>query len=310
MLDDSGIFSVRQSCIAMRDIANDEFERRFPPNIDFDSGVVVTRNEMRLLAGALRSTTLRRSYFTNTALEAKELLLLLPVTSDLPKSSTGEVTHSLPRKKDVMLVLKAMPNLETLIIEPRRDGDDNDGYDLDTHDIWLESREPESVVFPALAGLKAAPPRLRSLILADHTFNGEDLITVLNTHHSLRIMDLRNIKLNERENTSVAKAAHWSDIYSTTVTTGVQSLTMEDLTDPGKHAPLNVLLNRSADDSGSERWSSIHPSRQHVDPGKIHDYAFFTRYAALLKGEGVVWGLEKLLDRGKHTLYHHPREEK
>jgi hypothetical protein len=289
----------------MRDIANDQFKRIFPPIIDFESGVVVTRHEIGLLAGAVRSTRLQRSYFANTALGATELLLHLPVASDLPTSSTGEVTHSLPRKKDVTLLLKAMPNLESLIIEPR-DGDDDGGPDLAIHNLYVESREPESIVFPALAGLKATPPRLRSLILADHGFEGKDLIKVLTTHQSLRIVDLRKIKLNGPEKKPVTEAVHWSDIYSTILTTNIEELTMEDLTNPGKYAPLNVLLNQSEDDSGSERWSSIHPSRQHEDLDDIRDYAFFTRHTATLEGAWVVWGLKKLLHRVDYMLYHDP----
>jgi hypothetical protein len=288
----------------MRDAADvDEFRKRFL--IDFGSeigsGVVVTANNIRLMGRALRSTRATRSILADTALRAEKLTLLLPIESDLPTSSAGVVTHSLPSKRDMLLVSRAMPNLEVLTIQPRR-GEDDKPSDWNVHNLLVKSREPESVVFSALASLNASPPFLQSLVLDNHGFDGKDLIKVLDAHRSsLRTVELKHIKLTGNPE----KPVSWNNIYSTLVTMDIKELTMEVLTDPMRHVP-NVFSNRSEDDSGSEQWSNIHPSHQYDDLEDIGNYAVFTRHTATLQGGWVVCGLKYLLHREDYMLYHDP----
>jgi hypothetical protein len=303
-LNNRDLLSARQTCIAMRDAADvDEFRKRFLIDFrsDIGSGVVVTANNIRLLGRALRSTRATRSTLADTALRAKKLTLLLPIEGDLPTSSAGVVTHSLPSKRDMLLVLRAMPNLEVLTIKPRRDEDDKPS-DWNVHNLLVESREPESVVFPALASLNASPPFLQSLVLENHGFDGKDLIKVLDAHRSsLRTVELKDIKLTGNPEKSVS----WNNVYSTLVTMDIKELTMEVLTDPMRHVP-NMFLSRSEDDSGSEQWSNIHPFHQYDDLENLRDYAVFTRHTATLQGGSVVCGLKNLLHREDYMLYHDP----
>jgi hypothetical protein len=285
----------------MRNDTDDEYQKRFPPT-DFESGIVVTRHNFRMLGEALRSSDPTVSTLAAVASGTEELLLHLPIDSDLVTSSTGVITHCLPRKNDVLHVLGAMPNLKTLTIQ-QRDGEDEQGPDWDINNIFVDSREPESVIFPALADLKANPPRLRSLNLIDHTFNGKDLIKLLTAHISLRTIHLESITLTGPLDTPPTKWVAWRNIYLALLNTKIKELTLDGLTDP-KHSYPNVLLERA--DNDDHQWSSEETPDPNVDLDDVEDYAAFTRYAATLKGSWVRKGLEMLLGRTvgvDYTLY-------
>lgn len=287
-VDDEVFYTLRLVSRALLAETNEEFADRFLTNIY----LILTVANVKLLDKVLRSPNL-----APLTPRTRGLCVYLPTLTDLPLTRDGVLWHSLPSRKRVIRLLKAMPNLSKVLASlPRlvRDGDEVQ-YRIE-HELLMKSQAIESILLPALARV------------------GTDLIK---TRGSLLSVELAGCELTGTQEMPVT----WRMIFSTLLTMELEHLELDRLVDP-KDDEDKVLFARSQGYGLRYQWTSSNPANRVTSMDMVYTfhntyddheidkadyYAVFDRTSVRLYSDcWVQKGLEILLGLADYPLYLDP----
>jgi hypothetical protein len=308
-LNDEDFNSLRLTSRRLLEESGQEFVDKFLTDID----IVGTVAKVKALDEVLRSPNIK--HLTS---KINKLHVRAPTLSDLPLSQDGYLCDSLPTKKRVLRLLRAMPALEWYTLGPKEHGDrnDDDVVQFRGEDALLKTSQAiETIFLPALVRLNPEASNLTCLSLDEFGIDGRLLVQVLSTHRSsLRMVCFTSCQLTGFRRHRVT----WDTIFSTLLTMNLEEVFLSG--NVGIRGEV-VLCARSDGNTFELEWSSSNPmsrmrpvdfSRPHlnfIDYNEVADadyYACFSRTSASLHRDWVRKGLEILLGLANYTLYWDP----
>jgi hypothetical protein len=309
-VENKDLLSLRRTSRTLLEETNKEFANRYLTEIRLMGTVA----EVKGLDMILRSSNLARLRSKVTVLHVYP-----PKLANLPTSKQGILWDSLPSKKRVLRLLKAMPNLEKFsLFDPYEGEIDVDVQYRGEDELLQQSQAIEAIFLPALARLDPDASNLTCLELEGFGIDGKLILNVLSTHRSsLRMVCITNCQLTgARRNTN---RVTWKLLFS-------RMLTME-LEEVFLSANLNsreeqiVLFAQSNGNCTTNQWSSSNPLLRPTSANFLHQhprlinynevadtdyYAVFSRTSAFLLRGWVRKGLEILLGLAHYPLYWNP----
>ena len=309
-VENKDLLSLRRTSRTLLEETNKEFANRYLTEIQLVGTVEAVKNLDMIL---------RSSNLSHLRSKVRVLHVYSPNLADLPTSRQGVLWNSLPSKKTVLRLFRAMPNLEKFsLFDPREGEIDVEVRSRYEYQVFQKSQAIEAIFLPALARLDPDASNLTCLDLDGFKIDGKLILNVLSTHRSsLRMVCITNCQLTgARRNTN---RVTWEMLFSTMLTMELEEVFLSgNLVSRKKQI---VLFARSDNNSTEAQWSSSNPllrptsvnlSRpglHFIDYNEVADvdyYAVFSRTSAYLLRGWVRKGLEILLGLAHYPLYWDP----